>query len=347
MQERRGSWPWPVTWGPGEVLVVAFLWTFFWPAAAREALAAIGFFRWHYGPEAALVLSSPAQRQAQKTGLALLAGPAAAESFDEPLAEARQRLGNRFNLWALALAFPFQLATMLAIPYAVSRTRPQQLGLTTRRLGRNLLAGLITGLLLTPAVLGVFAAVLLLCEHGLPGKVHEHALTVLMRTGLSGGEWTLLVFAAVVAAPVLEELIFRGLLQPWLGTRPWGGQAGVALALALALAACGTDVLAARHREWTVILDAAAPALFVLAMIPIFLIAFRRHSTQEARAVFGTALAFAALHSSVWPTPIPLFVLGLGLGELARRTGSLVGPIVVHSLFNGLNVLVFLARPPQ
>lgn len=60
-------------------------------------------------------------------------------------------------------------------------------------------------------------------------------------------------------------------------------------------------------------------------------------------AVFGTALLFGMLHVGVWPTPIPLFVLGLGLGWLAWRTQSLVGPIVLHALFNAVGSLRFLS----
>ncbi len=56
-------------------------------------------------------------------------------------------------------------------------------------------------------------------------------------------------------------------------------------------------------------------------------------------AIYGTSLLFAAMHSGVWPSPIALFVLGLGLGWLAYRTRSLVGPILVHALFNGVACL--------
>ncbi len=56
-------------------------------------------------------------------------------------------------------------------------------------------------------------------------------------------------------------------------------------------------------------------------------------------AIVGTAFFFAVIHSS-WPTPIPLFFLGLGLGWLTYRTQNLIGPVVVHVLFNGVACLV-------
>jgi membrane protease YdiL (CAAX protease family) len=63
---------------------------------------------------------------------------------------------------------------------------------------------------------------------------------------------------------------------------------------------------------------------------------FVRMPTREAQALYATALLFAAFHASVWPTPVPLFVLGLGLGWLAWRTQSLTGPFFVHALFNAV-----------
>jgi len=56
--------------------------------------------------------------------------------------------------------------------------------------------------------------------------------------------------------------------------------------------------------------------------------------------VCGSAYLFATFHSPVWPSPIPLFILALGVGWLAYRTRSLVGPILVHGLFNGIACLV-------
>jgi membrane protease YdiL (CAAX protease family) len=63
-----------------------------------------------------------------------------------------------------------------------------------------------------------------------------------------------------------------------------------------------------------------------------------------ARAWYGTAVLFAASHSSVWPSPIPLTVLALVLGWLAYRTQSLIGTMVFHSLFNGITCLILLVQ---
>jgi hypothetical protein len=61
-------------------------------------------------------------------------------------------------------------------------------------------------------------------------------------------------------------------------------------------------------------------------------------------AIVGSSLLFAALHAEAWPAPIPLFVLALFLGYLAHRTTSLVGPIVLHALFNGVSMLFLVVK---
>ena len=66
---------------------------------------------------------------------------------------------------------------------------------------------------------------------------------------------------------------------------------------------------------------------------------------RNAGAVYASAALFAAVHASVWPTPIPLLGLGLGLGYLALSTRSVLVPVIVHGLFNAVSA-VFVLRGP-
>jgi membrane protease YdiL (CAAX protease family) len=100
----------------------------------------------------------------------------------------------------------------------------------------------------------------------------------------------LVIATAVIAAPLVEELFFRRILQGWLEARL--PEADGALAIAISAAA------------------------FALA-----------HQ--------GQGLAF-----------VPLFPLGLVLGFIARRTGSIVPCILLHALFNAVSVGLLLAMPP-
>src|SRR5262249_55241457 len=135
-------------------------------------------------------------------------------------------------------------------------------------------------------------------------------------------ELVLIVVAAVVVAPVLEELLFRGVTQRWAARRPWGGLATMAGALLVSLffslERMGRALKpSAGPLEVPALLQAFAtfaPSLFVLAMFPGFLWVCRKARTPFGPALYGTSLFFATMHSSVWPSPVALFVLALGLG---------------------------------
>jgi membrane protease YdiL (CAAX protease family) len=95
--------------------------------------------------------------------------------------------------------------------------------------------------------------------------------------------------------------------------------------------------------------------IFVLAMLPgVFVVPFlyQRNETsgpeqvstsvqgvQPRLAIFTNGLFFAAMHSAVWPSPIPLFLLGMALAWLTYRTSSLVGAVTLHALVNATAVL--------
>jgi membrane protease YdiL (CAAX protease family) len=61
-------------------------------------------------------------------------------------------------------------------------------------------------------------------------------------------------------------------------------------------------------------------------------------------AIGLSAVIFTSIHLGAIPVyaTAPLFVLSLGLGYVYEKTGSLVTPIAMHMLFNGLNITVVL-----
>src|SRR5207302_1855546 len=98
-------------------------------------------------------------------------------------------------------------------------------------------------------------------------------------------------------------------------------------------------VLTALQTEWR-----TGPVAFagVLALGLGVLWRFTRTGARRARAVYATAALFAVVHSGVWPSPVPLFVLGLGLGWLAVRTNGILVPVIVHGLFNAVSATFVL-----
>ncbi len=98
----------------------------------------------------------------------------------------------------------------------------------------------------------------------------------------------LIIVLAVVIAPLVEEMLFRGVLQTALRSytgRPW---------LSIAI----------------------------------------------------TAALFARIHTDAphWPA---LFVLAMGLGYAYEKSGSLLRPIFMHALFNGITIVAALTEPPS
>jgi membrane protease YdiL (CAAX protease family) len=282
-----------------------FLAWLFWPAAMYAALKGLGVERWYYGDNA-------------------------------------PELAKRLGLWVTTLAAPFQVLTYPLVFSAYSPISLAQLGLTTRHFGRNVLRGTAALVLLGPVVFGIWALVRFLSGAGCERGIEEHVLEALARQHLTRSEWLMLFFTAMLGAPLHEELTFRGVLQPWLAARRWGGHVAMLGAFVLTLVLRGDRLLAAWPEGIAALVDAATPALFVLSLSPIYLVIWVTSRIPLDPALFGSSLLFACFHTSVWPTPMPLLVLSLGLGELAQRTRSLVGPIVLHSLFNGVSCVQLL-----
>ena len=63
---------------------------------------------------------------------------------------------------------------------------------------------------------------------------------------------------------------------------------------------------------------------------------------NDRLALLGSAMFFGAMHSEIWPTPVPLFFLGLALGWVYWRGRSLLSTIVLHALFNAVAFLSLL-----
>jgi membrane protease YdiL (CAAX protease family) len=102
------------------------------------------------------------------------------------------------------------LGSLLTVLYARTGTRPHHFGLSWNRWPANTALGLLAFLAATPILLGIFA----LLRLAFPDQ--EHKLALLGKQDLEAWEWALLAFQATVAAPLLEEISLRGILQGWL-----------------------------------------------------------------------------------------------------------------------------------
>ena len=132
---------------------------------------------------------------------------------------------------------------------------------------------------------------------------------------------------AVVIAPIVEEIFFRGMLQGWLqrlgNTRPEdfdklisGGRFN-----------SNQSIDEQRQPKPAQPLDDSNTTLDVGEKVYF-------DSKLRWTPILVSAGLFAAAHIGQGAAPIPLFFLAIGLGYLYRQTGSIVPGIVVHFLLN-------------
>jgi membrane protease YdiL (CAAX protease family) len=206
---------------------------------------------------------------------------------------------------------------------------------------------------LTPIVLLVHTAVNFFFTQ-FEWAVVDHPLSRLSaaRPGL---DQVLFFFQASVAAPLVEEVLFRGVLLSWLvGGRSLLDRVPGAGVIRLhrpapdrrvwPVLAIGIVMAVATTREELSLLTPTRGAVIFALILMLGWLGLRLvvRKKRTVGAVYASAALFAVVHSEVWPSPIPLFVLGLGLGWLALRTRGVLVPAIVHGLFNAVSVLFVL-----
>jgi membrane protease YdiL (CAAX protease family) len=255
-------------------------------------------------------------------------------------------------LWAQVIALPVQVLLIVSALWLTRGAPPSRVGLTCVRWAPNVVAGFLVWVVVTPLLSCLYF--LLLC-------VFEEPQHPFLRLDV-GANWLLLLVGVSVAAPVAEELVFRGVLLPWSLKEPFERQQLIGVAAVLIAFANGYRMGAPFN---------PAPGTFAFLMLPGFVLLpylllprrpgpdaeqvagelwwqrlvepARRPEARPIVAVYANGLLFGAVHSS-WPAPIPLVLLGVALAWLAYRTRSLVGPIVAHGLFNGVTYLTLVLQ---
>ncbi|MBA4189150.1 MAG: hypothetical protein C0467_14225 [Planctomycetaceae bacterium] len=251
----------------------------------------------------------------------------------------------------VAFTIPFALAQSHLLPTAVGVIAlPIQLAFlafTLRTLYPNwkprilampvLPLAVLVWAVLTPLVLLFHSGVVQLFT-AMGWKPDEHPLAK-----LGGGplfENALFLLQACVAAPLIEEILFRGVLLAWVigghersqesppqtptAIRPW-----LVMGVAVLFAALSGKV-------GPVVFAGGLAAGLVIVWVTV------RRGKRHLRAVYASAAMFAMVHSAVWPSPVPLFLLGLGLGWCAVRTRGVLVPAIVHGLFNAVSAVYVL-----
>lgn len=259
-----------------------------------------------------------------------------------PLPSLDKLTGVQLCTWMAASAFTSLIALMMGMIWLrLGREISwRDLGIETAGWWRDLKLGGIAFAMLSVPVFAV-NALMLRC---FPNP--EHPAFDLMRDANMAHRLTIVLLATVVVAPLVEEFLFRGLMQSWLH---------VSFDLLRELP-IGDSSSETSNDQVGGIGDEGLENEEPKSAIPQNPQDCDENGLVEnraggARCSYGaiviTSLTFASMHFTQWPAPVALFVLSLGLGYLYDRTGRLLPCIVVHAMLNATTVLGLWMMPPE
>lgn len=195
------------------------------------------------------------------------------------------------------------LTVFLLVPILYYRRRDlRAFRLRHDRLRELLKIGLLAATLLIPLTMAINVIV------GLLVTPYSHPV---IDTLLAEASVETLIYTAitvVVAAPIVEEFVFRGVILTYL-QRAFSGNWAT------------TTLILCKYSEKPENKFKAADK-------------FQRHGANLL-----TSLIFAALHLGQGAAPIPLFLLSFGIGYVANKTGSIIPCILIHMLLNGISTI--------
>lgn len=180
------------------------------------------------------------------------------------------------------------IVVILLLARAHFARRLRGFGLNTKTIVQDFLAALVSLLAVWPLIMAAMILTVFFAEHirGQEYQMERHQELNLIAEHPQLPLRILIVVVAVLVAPVLEEMLFRGLLQTAI-----------------------RSFFEIKHGVW-----------FAIAI---------------------SSGLFAAMHANPghWPA---LFVLGGCMGYAYEKSGSLLQPIFIHSLFNATSVIATL-----
>lgn len=138
---------------------------------------------------------------------------------------------------------------------------------------------------------------------------YEHPVLDTLAANKMLGTWAMLFLSTAVIAPVVEEFMFRVMLQ--------GGLQRLADPLLEPASLSDASSNDAARATW---------------------------QPQAFWPIVVTSIVFAMMHVGQGAAYIPLFFLSLGLGYLYRQNGSIWPPLIVHVILNSLTMAVEFSR---
>jgi len=258
-----------------------------------------------------------------------------------PAEQARLLEDARSRMLNAMLFFPLTFLLTIYMFRRLCGARLYQFGLHLNRWKENFTLGALGWVIITPVCAIVLMIVTLSFWETLWGRGAAHPMNTLLNHDERISTWILVGIITCIIAPLREEILMRGIVQPYLMRNPIVSDLIVVLSIVWAFSMLMTPGTGPDRGM------GMGPLFFVAVVAPGYYLFEKWTQTWikepgAARGIFVTSLVFAGLHMTAWPTPIPLFLFSLGVGFLAYRTRSLLGPITVHALFNFTTMIMLV-----
>ena len=266
-------------------------------------------------------------------GSQLLYGAAKAHEFQQ------SHPGQSFSLEAMSdddFAFlstiPAALGLGILLIGDFAAKLPKKIGYATSQLPSGVLYGVVAAIIALPMVWSFTIFLSAFYEVTKIQHPNEHELLKVMKEAAPHSRW-LMVVGACIAAPVFEEMLFRGHIQTLIVRLMMPVVPRVALPPVATPAEEGLGEVAAGQAQPMPPLPELqyADPQIALPEIP---------RVGRWAAILATSFLFAIVHP-IWMAPA-IFVLSIALGYAYERTGNLWVPILIHAAFNTSSTLVFL-----
>jgi len=254
--------------------------------------------------------------------------PAQADGNGNAQAESELMLQSAIVNLILGLLVP-------SVILKLSNARLCDLGWDTRDWHFQVFQGVRAALLITPVVFAVQNLAVKIWDY------QRHLLDKMVTKQFTLGIGLLAIVSAMFLAPLVEEMLFRGLLQKWLEKNFRDRSQPGELA---------TEAYSNVHedRPLSIVEKGESPEQVVDAsgFSSLDEVEGMRELSPETRsnlnAIFVSSALFAGMHYMQWPAPIAIFVLSLWLGTIYARSRSLLTVIALHATFNSISTTVLL-----
>lgn len=168
---------------------------------------------------------------------------------------------------------------------------------------------------------GLVVPPILVLQLGLSRLVpYQHATFEMLNQNSPLISFVLAWSAAVIVAPICEEVYFRGVLQNWLQRVFSKDQPSL-----------DSLIAGGRNRIEGEFSDGAVDPMESSSSFPF-------------AAVIVASLIFGLVHFGQGLAPVPLFFFGLALGYLYHQTGNLISCIVLHVALNAFSMFWFTVQ---